>query len=93
MESVKELVDGLIATYSGHAMKKTCYTDAWSCVFCATVLVEPVTLTCGHSCCTKCLMKDLTGTCKKCGVKYEPIEEDPVDQEPHIKVIRNSCIR
>jgi len=86
MESIRELVDNLIEAYSGHAYKKTCYTDPWSCVFCATVLVEPVTLACGHSCCKKCLLKDLTGVCKKCGNKYEPIDEDPIDEAEHVKV-------
>jgi len=86
MESIRELVDNLIDGYSGHASKKTCHTDAWSCIFCATVLVEPVTLGCGHSCCKKCLMKDLTGVCKKCGTKYEPIDEDPIDEAEYIKV-------
>ena len=87
MESIRELVDNLIEAYSGHAYKKTCYTDPWSCVFCATVLVEPVTLACGHSCCKKCLLKDLTGVCKKCGNKYEPIDEDPIDEAEHVKVL------
>lgn len=86
MESVREMVDSLIDNYSVHASKKTCHTDAWSCVYCATVLMEPVTLACGHTCCKKCLMKDLTGVCKKCGSKYEPIEDDPIDQAEHIKV-------
>jgi len=86
MESIRELVDNLIDAYSGHASKKTCHTDPWSCIYCATVLVEPVTLACGHSCCKRCLMKDLTGVCKKCGSKYEPIEEDPIDEAEHIKV-------
>jgi len=86
MESIRELVDSLIDCYSIHTSKKTCHTDAWSCIYCATVLVEPVTLACGHSCCKKCLMKDLTGVCKKCGSKYEPIDEDPIDEAEHIKV-------
>jgi len=86
MESVRELVDTLIDSYSVYSSKKSLHTDPWSCVFCATVLVEPVTLTCGHSTCKRCLMKDLTGVCKKCVTKYEPIEEDPIDEAEHIKV-------
>ena len=86
MESIQDLVDSLIDSYSGHANKKTWHTDPWSCIFCATVLVEPHTLLCGHSCCKGCLLKDLTGICKKCGTKYDPIEEDPIDEAEYIKV-------
>ena len=88
MESIQELADSLIDSYSGQAGLKTFHTDPWSCIFCATVLVEPVTLSCGHSCCKKCLLKDLTRICKKCGSKYDPIEEDPIDEAEYIRVGR-----
>jgi len=51
-------------------------TDPWSCCACASVLVEPVTIHCGHSYCKKCILKDLSETCKKCGNKYTK-ENDP----------------
>jgi len=86
MESIQDLVDSLIDSYSGHANKRTWHTDPWSCIYCATVLVDPHTLLCGHSCCKGCLLKDLTGICKKCGTKYDPIEEDPIDEAEYIKV-------
>merc|ERR1719474_591449 len=43
-------------------------------------------MTCGHATCKKCLVRDITGVCKKCKTKYNPIEEDPIDVEPYIKV-------
>ena len=32
-------------------------TDPWSCAACAGILVEPITLNCGHSSCKKCILK------------------------------------
>ena len=32
-------------------------TDPWSCSACAGILVEPITLNCGHSSCKKCILK------------------------------------
>ena len=86
LESVKDLVDSLVDKYTVLAANITTVTDAWSCVFCSYVLEEPVTLICGHSCCRKCLTKNLTSVCKKCKTKYTPIEDDPIDPEPYIKL-------
>lgn len=86
MENVKLLVEDLLQNYSLEVSKVSWSTDPWSCVFCSSVLEEPVTLTCGHSTCKKCLLRDLTTVCKKCKVKYEPIEEDPIDVEPYVKI-------
>lgn len=86
MENVKFLVDDLLENYSQDARKVSCTTDPWSCVFCTSVLEDPVTLTCGHSTCKRCLLRDLTTVCRKCKVKYEPIEEDPIDVEPYVKI-------
>jgi len=86
MENVKLLVSDLLQSYSLEAGKVGWTTDPWSCVFCTSVLEEPVTLTCGHSCCKKCLLKDLSTVCKKCKVKYDPIEEDPIDVEAYVKI-------
>lgn len=60
-------------------------TDPWSCSACAGVLVEPITLNCGHSSCKKCILKDLKELCKKCGVKYRAREDDPVNDTEYIK--------
>lgn len=86
MEAVKNLVEDLLESYSPQSATISCYTDPWSCVFCSSVLEEPVTLTCGHSCCKKCMLRDVTSVCKKCKVKYSPVEEDPIDVEPYVKV-------
>lgn len=59
--------------------------DPWSCSACAGVLVEPVTLNCGHSSCKKCILKDIKELCKKCGVKYCVREEDPINDAEYVK--------
>lgn len=58
-----------------------------SCCICATVLVDAVTLgSCGHSVCKKCVLRDLSSACKKCGTAYEPFNTDPMDEESNIKL-------
>lgn len=92
LETIQDLGNGLIDFYSEHIGKTTQHTDPWSCAFCATVLVDPVSLgACGHSVCKKCLLKDLGGVCRKCGMKYEPVDADPVDEEAHVKVTILVC--
>jgi len=59
-------------------------TDPWSCCACASVLVDPVTIHCGHSFCKNCILKDLSETCKKCGNKYTR-QNDPVNEAEYIK--------
>lgn len=86
MEAIKNLVDSLLDYYSEQSATVTCHTGAWSCVFCSSVLEDPVTLICGHSCCKKCMLRDVTSVCKKCKVKYTPVEQDPIDVEPYVKV-------
>jgi len=86
MEAVNNLVERLLETYSPQSATVSCYTDPWSCVYCSSVLEEPVTLTCGHSSCKKCMLRDVNSVCKKCKVKYLPVEEDPIDVEPYVKV-------
>ena len=57
---IKNLVDSLLDYYSEQSATVTCHTGAWSCVFCSSVLEDPVTLICGHSCCKKCMLRDVT---------------------------------
>ena len=58
-----------------------------SCCICATVLVDAITLgSCGHSVCKKCVLRDLSSACKKCGTAYEPFNTDPMDEESNIKL-------
>lgn len=89
MEVVREVGDSLIKHYSSRkqqGQQHTFSSDPWSCCICATVLVEPVTLPCGHTTCRKCLLKDISGICRKCGAKYQPIDSDPMDDECNVKV-------
>ena len=86
MEAVRNFVESLLESYSVQTAAVASHTDPWSCVFCSSVLEDPVSLVCGHSCCKKCMMRDITGVCRKCKTKFTPVEEDPIDIEPYIKV-------
>ncbi|KAL5012931.1 hypothetical protein ScPMuIL_011482 [Solemya velum] len=44
------------------------------CQICYNLLSHPVTIPCGHTFCRRCLQKDQTNTCKKCGVTHHNIE-------------------
>ncbi|XP_060064809.1 LON peptidase N-terminal domain and RING finger protein 3-like [Ylistrum balloti] len=45
-------------------MNKNCI---FTCVLCRGLLNEPVTIPCGHTFCRKCLEREQTKPCKKCG--------------------------
>ena len=50
-------------------------------------MVDAITLgSCGHSVCKKCVLRDLSSACKKCGTAYEPFNTDPMDEESNIKL-------
>merc|ERR1712130_320959 len=84
---IQEFGAELIDFYSVHIGKGSFHTDPWSCCICGTVLVDAVTLgSCGHSVCKKCVLRDLTSACKKCGTAYEPFNTDPMDEESNIKL-------
>jgi len=84
---IQEFGAELIDFYSVHIGKGSFHTDPWSCCICATVLVDAVTLgSCGHSVCKKCVLRDLSSACKKCGTAYEPFNTDPMDEESNIKL-------
>jgi len=84
---IQEFGAELIDFYSVHIGKGSFHTDPWSCCICATVLVDAVTLgSCGHSVCKKCILRDLSSACKKCGTAYEPFNTDPMDEESNIKL-------
>jgi len=86
-DEIQEFGAELIDFYSVHIGKGTFNTDPWSCCICATVLVDAITLgSCGHSVCKKCVLRDLSSVCKKCGMAYEPFNTDPVDEESNIKL-------
>ena len=51
----------------------------WSCPSCSGVIIEPVTLPCGHTYCKKCLIKIAkanakakTASCVNCGLNWFP---------------------
>merc|ERR1712032_1220213 len=86
-EAIQEFGAELIDFYSVHIGKGSFNTDPWSCCICATVLVDAITLgSCGHSVCKKCVLRDLSSACKKCGTAYEPFNTDPMDEESNIKL-------
>merc|ERR1712032_1131956 len=86
-EAIQEFGAELIDFYSVHIGKGSFNTDPWSCCICATVLVDAITLgSCGHSVCKKCVLRDLSSACKKCGTAYEPFNNDPMDEESNIKL-------
>merc|ERR1711972_808456 len=86
-DEIQEFGAELIDFYSVHIGKGTFNTDPWSCCICATVLVDAITLgSCGHSVCKKCVLRDLSSVCKKCGMAYEPFNTDPMDEESNIKL-------
>ena len=70
-------MEDLLEKYRKDARKVSYTTDPWSCLFCTSVLEDPVTLPCGHSTCKLCLLKDLTKVCRKCRAKYERGEDPP----------------
>ena len=68
-EKLKHLVIGLIDTVkqdissSGNTTKKNCM---FTCGSCRGLLVDPVTIPCGHTFCRKCLERDVSKTCELC---------------------------
>jgi hypothetical protein len=84
----------LINHYSVIARQRTrgTFSDAWSCSACAGVLVEPVSLGCGHSACRKCLAKDLSQVCRKCGIRHRMLGDDPVNDLDSLKVSKNVLV-
>ena len=80
----------MIEHYTNISRQRTrgSFSDAWSCCACAGVLKEPVTLTCGHSSCRKCLAKDVGQRCRKCGIRHHLLGNDPVNDLDSLKVRR-----
>merc|ERR1712032_1062859 len=86
-EAIQEFGAELIDFYSVHIGKGSFNTDPWSCCICATVLVDAITLgSCGHSVCKKCVLRDLSSACKKCGTAYEPFNSEAyqLSKEDHL---------
>lgn len=78
-EKLRHLATALIncvkkqATPKPAVMSKRCM---FTCVLCRGLLVEPVTIPCGHSFCKKCLEKDKSKECHKCGVVHYRLKVD-----------------
>lgn len=72
-ERLKHLVTGLILTVKqdqgGQQSKKS---HMFTCGICRSLLDDPVTISCGHSFCRKCLQKDTKAakTCDICGTVH-----------------------
>jgi len=92
-EIVRTLAQLMIAQHSRTQRKLNIAMDPWSCCACAGLLVDPITLNCGHSSCKKCIRKDLDESCKKCGSKYEARDPDPVNEEDVFKFQVNVLVQ
>lgn len=72
-EKLKHLVIGLIDTVkqdisnSGNTPSKNCM---FTCGSCRGLLVDPVTIPCGHTFCRKCLERDVSKTCDVCNTVH-----------------------
>ena len=75
-EKLKHLVTSLAESLSQDssssggqqcAMTRSCM---FTCVLCRGLVNDPVTISCGHTFCRKCLERDRTKTCKVCGIVH-----------------------
>ena len=77
-EKLKHLVSALVdnlAKKEGLLPPMPEEVDMFSCALCKAVFIDPVTVPCGHTFCRKCLLRDETGTCRKCNVVIRlPVE-------------------
>ena len=74
LRSVRRLVARLLDSHT-MVSSTSLHRDAWSCVFCSGVLVEPITLSCGHCSCQTCLQQDQGRVCRACRRRYSPARE------------------
>ena len=61
-------------------------SDTFSCSKCGCVLCEPVTIWCGHSYCRKCVARDKTSNCIKCGRRQFHSSENPADLKTNVVI-------
>ena len=66
-ELVKALINMVKLRVDITAKPENDDVDMFSCDICKAILTDPVTISCGHSFCRKCLEKDRSNECKQCG--------------------------
>ncbi|GFR68572.1 LON peptidase N-terminal domain and RING finger protein 3-like [Elysia marginata] len=73
-EKLKHLVIGLIDTVkqdiSNSGNTPACKNCMFTCGSCRGLLVDPVTIPCGHTFCRKCLERDVSKTCDICNIVH-----------------------
>ncbi|KAK6629244.1 hypothetical protein RUM43_003061 [Polyplax serrata] len=61
------LMESVMTAFGSHPPKN--YVGVFVCGICENVLRHPTTTHCGHTFCRRCLVKDMSRTCRKCGSK------------------------
>ncbi|XP_076467743.1 LON peptidase N-terminal domain and RING finger protein 3-like [Babylonia areolata] len=85
-EKLKHLVTALIETLSEDvnksgacsqhdSMKKSCM---FTCMLCRGIVNDPVTISCGHTFCRKCLERDSSKACKVCGIVHNRLKPSSI---------------
>ena len=66
---LKHLVTALVNAVKQDSTLDTAMSknEIFNCLYCHSLLNDPVTIPCGHTFCRTCLMKDRSKTCKNCG--------------------------
>lgn len=60
------LIDAIIANTAGPS---SCPVRGFTCRICEGILLQPVTIACGHTFCHRCLARDISRSCRQCGQK------------------------
>lgn len=69
-DKLKHVTFGLLeSVMNAYSPPVKSYSGVFICVICDGVLNQPTTTMCGHTFCRKCLLKDVSRTCRKCGQK------------------------
>lgn len=93
-DRISEFAQYLIEYYLSLSIGRdtTRLIDPWSCMSCAGVLVDPITITCGHTYCKKCLIKNTSRDCLKCGSKWEPMDETEA-KDPKVTILVSELVQ
>lgn len=60
------LIDSIIANTVGPSSSPA---SGFACRICEGILLQPVTIACGHTFCRRCLTRDISRSCRQCGQK------------------------